>query len=424
MAPNKDVKGLRCLKCDQTYPLGQYFEGCPSCRTEKSVSNLTVEYDYSAIKEKLNKGVFSSRCESLWRYWDLLPVDPDNAVTLGEGMTPLIECDRLGKELNISALFLKDESRNPTWSFKDRLCSVAVTHAKEINAPAVTISSTGNHGASTAAYAARAGLPCIVFTVESVPKTMKTLMQSYGAKVVACKTYSDRWTLMHECIKRFGWYPTSSYVSPPVGSNYFGIEGYKSIAYEIIESLSWEIPDVVVIPAAYGDGLTGIWKGFKEFKELGFINRLPKLVAVEPFGPLANALNKGINYVEEVPVFASVAFSIGANISTYQGLQALKESQGTAVTVQDDEIIKMQQQLGSTEGMYAEMSSVASLVGACKLRKSNWIEPDDKVVCFLTSTGLKDPATTAAHMPEVPFVNADIIELKGALKKYYNFPLD
>jgi len=424
MAHNTAVKGLRCLKCGQLYPLGQYFEGCPSCRTGKSVSNLTVVYDYNAIKEKLNKDVFSFRCKSLWRYWELLPVDPDNAVTLGEGMTPLIMCNRLGKELNISVLFLKDESCNPTWSFKDRLCSVAVSHAKEINAPAVTVSSTGNHGAATAAYAARAGLPCIIFTVESVPQTMKTLMQSYGAKIVACKTYVDRWILMHECIKRFGWYPTGNYVNPPVGSNYYGIEGYKSIAYEIIESLSWEVPDVVIIPVAYADGLAGIWKGFKEFKELGFISRLPKLVAVEPFGPLANALRKGINYVEEVSTSPSVAFSIAADISTYQGLQALKESQGTAVTVRDDEIIEMQQQLGSTEGIYAEMSSVTSLVGAYILRKSNWIKPDEKVVCLLTSTGLKDPGTTAVHMPEVPLVSTDMTELKIALKKYYNFKLD
>src|SRR5207249_1441686 len=142
-------------------------------------------------------------------------------------------------------LYAKDESQNPTWSYKDRLCATAVTHAVETGARVITISSTGDHGASTAAYAARAGLPCVIFTLASVPETMKTLMQAYGAAVVACPSSESRWDLMRQGIERFGWYPTSGFVTPPVGSNPWGVEGYKTIAYELAEDLGWTAPDVV-----------------------------------------------------------------------------------------------------------------------------------------------------------------------------------
>ena len=167
---------------------------------------------------------------------------------------------------------------------------------------------------------------------------------------------------MSKGINKYGWYPTGNYVYPPIGSNYYGIEGYKTIAFEIAEDLGWEVPDVFIVPVAHADGLFGVWKGFKELVELGFVTHLPRMVAVEPFGPLANALEKGYNYVEEVPVHKSVAFSIAARISTYQGLKALVDSNGTAVTVTDKEILEMQLELGKQEGIYAEASSVASWV--------------------------------------------------------------
>lgn len=421
---NPAVKGLRCLKCNKIYPAGQYFEGCPSCRTEKSVSNLTVVYDYAEIKRTMKKEMLSSRSRNLWRYWELLPVPPSHAVTLSEGMTPLSICNNLGEELGLSKLYIKDESRNPTWSFKDRLCSVAVSHAKTISAPAITAYSTGNHGAAAAAYAAKAGLPCIIFTLKSVPKTMKTLMLSYGAKVITCNTFEERWLLIKECVNHLGWYPVTGFTNPPAGSNYYGIEGYKTIAYEIAEDFCWEVPEIIVLPVCYADGLNGIWKGFKEFKELGFIDRLPKLVAVEPFGPLTNALEKGLDYVEEVPKSFTLAFSIAANISTFQGLQALKESNGTALTVSDQEIMEMQHKLAGLEGVYSEMSAVTSLVGAAKIRESGFARGDDRIVCLLTSTGLKDPESTFPHAPEIPVVNADLKELTAALNRYYGFNLE
>src|SRR5919106_5105006 len=227
----------------------------------------------------------------LWRYRATLPVTAE-PVTLGEGATPLVHLDRLGRRLGLSKLYAKDESRNPTWSYKDRLCSVAVTHAVAAGARVVTISSTGNHGASTAAYAARAGLPCVIFTLDSVPDTMKTLMQAYGAAVVACPTSESRWALMRQGVERLGRYRTSGFIAPPVGSNPGGVEGYKTLAYEVAEDLGWTAPDVVVVPSSYGDGLAGIWKGWTELRALGLVGHAPRMIAAEPFGPLAHALDR------------------------------------------------------------------------------------------------------------------------------------
>lgn len=418
---NTMVTGIKCLNCGYKLPEGQFFEGCKECQTEKLVSNLTVAYDYERLKNIVTKELFASRRHDLWRYKELLPVDPNFIVSIGEGGTPLIQCSKMAISLNILKLYIKDESRNPTWSFKDRLASVAISKACEFGASTIVIASTGNHGAATAAYAARAGLPCVVLTLESVPQTMKVLMQVYGAKVVACRTLKERWDLMSEGINKYGWYPTGNYVYPPTGSNYYGIEGYKTIAFEIAEDLGWEVPDVFIAPVAFADGLSGVWKGFKELVELGFVTRLPRMVAVERFGALANALGKGYNYVEEVPVQKSVALSIASPISTYQGLKALVDSGGTAVTVTDKEIMEMQLELGRQEGIYAEVSSVASLVGAEKLRDSDWIQPGERVVCMSTSSGLKDPNTTAANLPEVPVVGHCMDELSKVLKEVYDF---
>jgi len=251
MRPRARVIGLSCLRCRARFDEPRLFTGCPRCRAQGVAVNLSVEYDLSPLAG-VTRETFGSASRGLWRFDSLLPV-ASRPVSLGEGATPLVHLERLGRRLGLPRLYAKDETQNPTWSYKDRLCSTAVTHAVEIGARVITISSTGNHGASTAAYAARAGLPCVIFTLASVPETMKTLMQAYGAAVVACPTSESRWTLMREGVERFGWYPTSGFVAPPVGSNPWGVEGYKTIAYEIAEDLGWAAPDAIVVPSAAPD---------------------------------------------------------------------------------------------------------------------------------------------------------------------------
>src|ERR671937_995859 len=328
MAPQARVVGLSCLRCGARFDEPRLFTGCPRCRAQGVAVNLSVEYDLAPLAG-VTPETFGGAARGLWRFASVLPAGAGRRVSLGEGATPLVHLERLGRRLHLPRLYAKDESQNPTWSYKDRLCATAVTHAVEIGARVITISSTGNHGASTAAYAARAGLPCVIFTLTSVPDTMKTLMQAYGAAVVACPTSESRWELMRQGIERFGWYPTSGFVMPPVGSNPWGVEGYKTIAYEVAEDFGWTAPDVVVVPSAYSDGLYGIWKGWTELQTLGLVKQTPRMIAAEPFGPLAPALERDLAAPEMVAAPApSVAFSIASRYGTWQGLAALRDSGG------------------------------------------------------------------------------------------------
>jgi threonine synthase len=399
------------------------FTGCPACAAQSVAVNLTPKLDLTPL-QGLAPAELSGSGRGLWRYRALLPVGGERPVSLGEGGTPLIHLERLGRKLGLPRLYAKDESQNPTWSYKDRLCSVAVTHAVEQGARVITISSTGNHGASTAAYAARAGLPCVIFTLASVPDTMKTLMQAYGAAVVACPTSESRWALMRQGVERLGWYPTSGFSLPPIGSNAWGVDGYKTIAYEIAEDLDWTAPDVVVVPSAYSDGLFGVWKGWTELHALGAVKTTPRMIAAEPFGPLAHAVERGLDVPEPVSGGASVAFSIASPYGTYQGLSALKQSGGDGVRITDEGIFEAPRALAREEGMFAEPSSIASLTAVMQLASRRAVDPDQTIVVVITSTGLKDPNASRAWLPPVPAAPADFAGLLTVLRDSYGLVLD
>jgi threonine synthase len=398
------------------------YTGCPRCAAERVPVNCTVKLDLAPLVG-LGPEQLAAPGRGLWRWRKTLPVGDAAPVTLGEGGTPLLHLARLGAQLGLERLYAKDESQNPTWSYKDRLCSVAVTHAAAAGARVITIASTGNHGASTAAYAARAGLPCVIFTLVSVPDTMKTLMQAYGAAVVACPTSESRWTLMREGVERLGWYPTSGFTAPPVGSNPWAIEGYKSIAYEIAEDLGWRAPDAVVVPSCYSDGLYGVWKGWRELHTLGLIARTPRMVAAEPFGPLAHAMDQGLEAPERVAAGSSVAFSIASPYGTYQGLAALKESGGIGTPITDEGIFEAQRALGRDEGIYAEPSALTSLVAVMQLARQQRFRRDETIVVVLTSGGLKDYGASRAWLPELPAAPARFDGLLDVLKRSYGLDL-
>jgi threonine synthase len=416
------VTGLECLRCHAVVHEPLAFGGCPSCRQQGVPVNLTVKLDLAPL-HGLTPDRFPAAPRSLWRFAALLPTRTERPVTLGEGATPLIHLARLGRRLGLPRLYAKDESQNPTWSYKDRLCSLAVTHAVESGARVVTIASTGNHGASTAAYAARAGLPCVIFTLASVPDTMKTLMQAYGAAVVACPTAESRWALMREGVERLGWYPTGGYLVPPLGSNPYGIEGYKTIAYEVAEDLGWTAPDVVVVPSAYSDGLLGIWKGWTDLVTLGLVKTAPRMVAAEPFGPLAHAMERGLDAPVPVEGGASVAFSIASRYGTYQGLTALKQSHGTGVRITDEGVLEAQRALAREEGVFVEPSAAAALTAVMQLRAQHALDPGQTVIIVLTSGGLKDPGATRTWLAPVPAAPATFDGLLGVLREQYGLEL-
>ena len=418
MLPPARVVGLECLRCHTVFEDARGFAGCPRCRDAGVSVNLSVRLDLGPLAGMRPESLPSTP-RGLWRYHAVLPVAAEHAVSLGEGATPLVHLPKLGRRLGLPHLYAKDESRNPTWSYKDRLCSVAVSHAVATGARVIVISSTGNHGASTAAYAARAGLPCVIFTLASVPETMKTLMQSYGAAVVACPTSESRWQLMREGIERRGWYPTSGFVAPPIGSNPYGIEGYKTIAWEIAEDLGWTAPDVVVVPSAYSDGLYGIWKGWTELQALGLVKDAPRMVAAEPFGPLAHALERGLESPEAVTAGSSVAFSIASPYGTWQGLAALRQSGGEGVRLTDEGIFEAQRALGREEGIFVEPSSATALTAVMQLAGRKALDPEQTVVVILTSGGLKDPGASRTWLPAVPAAPADLDGVLRVLREQY-----
>ena len=412
------VLGLRCLRCGSDYPIGPLFKGCPSCLARGLPTNLSVVYDLEVVKRRLDAPTPDGLATGIWRYSDLLPARLENAVSLSEGMTPLLHAPTLGLELGLERLYLKDETRNPTGSFKDRLAASAISMAKQVGATVVTGSSSGNAGAATAAYAARAGLDCVMFTTQQFPVAMRTQMAVYGTKMIATPTIYGRWRMVEACVDEFGWFPVTVFVYPLVGSNCYGIEGYKPIAYELVEQLPG-VPDKVVMPVGAGDAFAGAWKGFKEYRELGRTDRVPVMIAAEVFHPLENAMEKGLERVEEMPWGPSVAISVGLNTSAYQALNVLRESGGLARSSGDEEMLSMQRKLAETEGIFAELSSVISLCTVKRLVAEGEIGPDETVVAFLTSTGLKDPETTARHLPPIPLVEPDLPSVTRALLDSY-----
>lgn len=410
------VTGLRCLRCSSTFGARNYVGDCPNCRNE-APSNLVVAYDDSdaAFHPRPRP---SGAGRGFWRYGDVLPVSRHEAISLGEGGTPLHRLSSLGAELGLEGLFGKDETRNPTWSFKDRLACIAVSMAKKLGAPAVVSSSTGNAGAAVAAYAAKAGLPCIVFTASGAVGPLLTQMRIYGATVVSLARKDQRWPLMRHAVDQFGWFPTSPFFGPVVGSNPYGIEGYKTLAYEVAEALNWQVPDCCVLPVCYGDALIGMWRGFEEMRALGWTDRMPRMMAAEIYGSLGAALRSGRDTLPDMPMtHDTLAKSTTATRGTYQALYVLRKSGGTATTVSNEAILAYQAKLAQLEGLYVEPASAAAIAAVAQLKAAGQIRADETVVAVLTASGLKDPQATAAAQGELPPVEGDIDSVFSHLRK-------
>jgi threonine synthase len=381
---------LRCIRCGAESPLRLVAAACPACGDARA--NLRAAYAESAADRwaRVSGAGF-------WRYAPMLPA-AEGAVSLHEGATPLVAAGKLGREIGVDRLFLKDESRNPTWSYKDRLSTVAVSAACGMGAPVLATSSSGNAGASLAAYAARAGMPCVVITFAGTAGPMLAQIRKYGPTVVSLAHKQDRWPVLAECVRRFGWFAASPYSAPVAGSHALGIEGYKTIAYEIYESFDGQAPDWVVMPVCYGDALAGVWYGFQELKDAGVIERLPRMVAAEVFGSLGAALGSGGDHVPDMRAnFAALAVSVGATQSAFQALNVLRQSGGTAVTVGNDGLIDAQERLAATEGVFAELTSVMPIVAIERLRRSGVIARGDSVVAVVTASGLKDIDKSASE---------------------------
>jgi threonine synthase len=407
--------GQACLACGAVHDLSPLFEGCPTCARAGRASAVAVTYDWGKISGLIDRDAVRARPRGLGRFAELLPVAPEAFVTRGEGDTPLVPCPRLGARLGVQALFVKNEGANPTWSWKDRLAAVGVTAARACGASVVTVASSGNQAAAVAAYAAAAGLRSVVVTSGEPPPALRVLMQVYGGGAVVTPTQEDRWTLVAQGVRERGWFALSGYVWPPLGSQPFAVEGYKTLAYELAEAFRWDARMTVCVPTAYGDALAGIWRGFQDLSRLGWTTGMPRLVAMEVGGSLTEAIARGLARVAVRPRPTSRALSIATPVSTPQALRAVRESGGTAITVDDAMLVRMQTWLAEEEGLYAELGSVAALAGAAQIRDRDLGEPDRPTIAVLSSAGLKDVSVTAERLPPLPRVPPDLAALDAVL---------
>ncbi|MEV4175069.1 pyridoxal-phosphate dependent enzyme [Nonomuraea sp. NPDC049709] len=354
--------------------------GCPKTSTAELAYPLEVVYDYA----KVDRGLFGQEPgPDLARWAPLLP--PLEAPTLGEGGTPLVQ---------LGDVYIKDESRNPTWSHKDRLNRVTVSAAVACGAPGVVVASSGNHGASAAAYAARAGLPAIVLTSAESPPAVQAFARAYGAKVVSVPVEA-RWPLLREVVDRLGYHPVSNQTVTHTGHP-FGPEGYKTIAYELFLQLG-EVPAAVFVPTGYAELLYGIWKGFVELRLLGLAEKAPRMFSCESAagGPHAKALATGAP-AAIVELGPTEAYSLAGPVGGHRGVAAVRDSGGEAVLVTDEEMRRAQHDL-ARQGMWQELSGAAGLAGHRRLRR----DFDGPVVCVATSSGFKDVGVGSERYPVV-----------------------
>ncbi|MFC5831278.1 threonine synthase [Nonomuraea insulae] len=354
--------------------------GCPATSTDSLAYPLEITYDYAKVDRRL---FAQEPGPDLARWSPLLP--PLEAPTLGEGGTPLVE---------FGEVYVKDESRNPTWSHKDRLNRVAISAAVACGAPGVVVASSGNHGASAAAYAARAGLRAIVLASADSPLAVQAFVRAYGAKVVSVPVEA-RWPLLREVVDRLGYHPVSNQTVTHTGHP-FGPEGYKTIAYELFLQLG-EVPAAVFTPTGYAELLYGVWKGFVELRLLGLADRMPRMFSCETAagGPHARALATGVP-AAIVELGPTDAYGIAGTVGGHRGVVAVRDSGGEAVLVTDDELRRAQRDL-ARQGMWQELSGAAGVAGYRRLRR----DFDGPVVCVATSSGFKDAGVGSERYPVV-----------------------
>lgn len=410
------IQHLRCIRCDATYPVQEMPEGCPACRDEGAPSSVEPVMDLSAIDGKALLAECQTRPAGVWRYHELLPVPLEHRVSLVEGGTPLLPLDRLREEIGVGDLLAKDERRNPSGSFKDRAFTVAISRAKQIGAEVVTLASSGNGASGAAAYAAAAGLQCAVIVASRITPSWRAAIEATGAKLVVTSSTEERWPLLKLAATELGWYPLTNYIDPPTGSNWYGTEGYKSVAYEIVAALDWEVPDWVLFPVSRGDGIWGAWRGFQELHQLGLIDRLPKMGAVELFPSTTTALEQGLDYLPRVETTPSAASSIGGNTATYQLLKAVRDSGGTALLCNDEELRAAQAAIGAKQGLFVELSSAAGIVGARKLVEQGLADSNSRVVSVITASGLTSPQDIIDHLPALKPVEPTVESLRNAIQ--------
>ncbi|MGD8378920.1 MAG: threonine synthase [Gammaproteobacteria bacterium] len=375
---------LECGACGARHAHDRLIGLCPDCGRP-----LLARYDLERAAATLTRDSLTGRRADLWRYREVLPVQSDAAiVSLGEGWTPLLRT-RLGGRIGCPDTWVKDESANPTGSFKARGLAMAVSRAAELGARAVAIPSAGNAGSATAAYAAAAGIQANVFIPRDVPRPFQVEAQAYGARVELVEgLITDCGKLVGEGCERYGWFDLSTLKEP------YRIEGKKTMGYELAEQFGWELPDVIIYPTGGGTGLIGMWKAFDEMQRLGLIGSgRPRMVSVQSSGcaPIVRAFEAGAAHAKPWDNARTVAdgLRVPSAIGDFLILRALAESGGKAVAVSDGEMLEYARIMAASSGIFPAPEGAACLAAQVRLLDEGWIGADERVVLFNTGTALK-----------------------------------
>jgi threonine synthase len=398
------MKGLKCRECAKEYPK-EALHVCELC-----FGPLEVDYEYDGIREVLTREVIEKRKPNMWRYAELLPLDGEPTVGVESGFTPLLRARNLEKALGVSELYIKNDAVNyPTLSFKDRVVSVAVSRAREMGFDTMACASTGNLANSVAANSAACGMPSYVFIPFDLEQTKITGTLIYGAKVVGIRgTYDEVNRLCSEIAGKYGWAFVNINIRP------YYAEGSKTFGYEIAEQLGWRLPKHVIVPMAGGSLITKIWKAFKEFHNLGFVEDLnSKIYGAQAAGcaPIVTAVKEGTDLIKPVrPKTIAKSLAIGNPADGYYSVKAIKDSGGWAEDVTDAEIIDAMKLLAETEGVFAETAGGVTLGALKKLLEQGRIPRDESIVLSITGNGLKTQEALKDSLIEPVVINAKLAE--------------
>jgi threonine synthase len=395
---NMTYSALSHLECSRT---GDRYDANVVQGVSAAGAPLLARYDLELAARTLTRDDVARRAPDLWRYHEVLPVrDPAHVVTLGEGMTPLLPLRRYGARIGVPNLLMKDEGLTPTATFKARGAAVGVSRAAELGVTGVAMPTNGNAGSAWAAYAARAGLSCLIGMPIDAPAICRTEIVAAGAELFLVDgLIGDAGKLINAAVaERPGWQEVSTLREP------YRIEGKKTMGYEIAEQLGWRVPDVILYPAGGGVGLIGIHKALLEMQQLGWIGPdLPRLVAVQAAGcaPIVEAFEAGADVSTPFPNAHTVAFGITVPkaLGDFLVLRAVRETDGTAVAVSDDELLAEQRQLAADEGTFICPEGAACMAAARQLRESGFLTAGDDVVVLNTGAGLKYPDTINVDVP-------------------------
>jgi threonine synthase len=383
--PESTLTHLECAACGARHDADVVQNLCTECGKP-----LLARYDLDIAARTLTPDTLAERPPDLWRYREVLPVrNPDAILSLGEGGTPLQLADWLGETLGCPETYIKDESLNPTGSFKARGLAMAVSRALELGVEELAIPSAGNAAGAMSAYAALAGIPAHVFMPEDVPPAFKIECQMLGADVTLVPgLITDAGARVKEGVREFGWFDVSTLKEP------YRIEGKKTMGYELAEQFGWELPDVIIYPTGGGTGLIGMWKAFDEMEQMGLIGpERPRMVSVQSSGcaPIVRAFEEGLDYAPmwEGAETVAAGLRVPAAIGDFLILQALRESNGRAVAVADEDIMAAVSLMGATTGIFPAPEGAATLAAQIQLLREGWIQPNDRVVLYNTGSGLK-----------------------------------